>query len=350
MKRRADGRYVKVKTIDGKRVSFYSSEPTEKKALRDIEAQMLAYTDKIDYGKTFHEVADEWESEHYKHLQHQTVHRYKSLTAHAVEYFDDMSIKQIKPVDIDNFLCRFNPQTFSTTSLKDQLSVVKLIFKYAVIKEYTDKNPTLYIIPPKGKAKVTRDSLTDDEIKAVENNLDKEFGLLAFFLLYSGLRKGEALALTYGDIDRENNTITVSKSVEHIENLPHIKEPKTRAGVRTVPLIDKLKQILPEGRQSELLFSQNGQLMTASYFDKHWQKYKKETGLNITAHRLRHTYTKLLFEWGIDMKDSQEILGHSDIATTRNIYTHIRKKRIADTTDKINKILNPTENTDQQAD
>lgn len=70
MKRRADGRYVKVKTIDGKRVSFYSSEPTEKKALRDIEAQMLAYTDKIDYGKTFHEVADEWESEHYKRLQH----------------------------------------------------------------------------------------------------------------------------------------------------------------------------------------------------------------------------------------------------------------------------------------
>ena len=72
--------------------------------LRDIEAQMLAYTDKIDYGKTFHEVTDEWESEHYKRLQHQTVHRYKSLTAHAVEYFDDMSIKQIKPVDIDNFL------------------------------------------------------------------------------------------------------------------------------------------------------------------------------------------------------------------------------------------------------
>ena len=69
MKRRKDGRYQKSKTINGKRIVFYSSEPTERKAIRDIENQMLAYSQKEELGKTFGEVADEWEETHYKNLE-----------------------------------------------------------------------------------------------------------------------------------------------------------------------------------------------------------------------------------------------------------------------------------------
>ena len=334
--RRKDGRWVKSKTINGERVFFYSMEKSEKKALRDIESQMVSYQGKIERGKTFQEVADEWEEVHYKTIQHQTEHRYKSLVAHVTDIFGEDYIKKITSNDIDLFLKRLAEQGYSSKSLKDQTNIVKMIFKYATIHGYIEQNPAQYISPPKGKPKVTREPLTDEQIRAVESNIDKDFGLLAYFLMYTGLRKGEALALTYGDIDRKNNTISVGKSIEHVNNKPHLKEPKTKAGTRTVPLLNKIKNVLPKGKKNEIIFNQDGGYMTATYYDRHWQNYKKETGLNITAHQLRHTFTTLLFEFGIDMKDSQEILGHSDISTTRNIYTHIRKNRLENTTSLIN--------------
>ena len=59
--RRNDGRWCKTKTINGKKMYFYSAEPTEKKALRDIENQMIEYTGEVQKGKLFKDVAEEWE-------------------------------------------------------------------------------------------------------------------------------------------------------------------------------------------------------------------------------------------------------------------------------------------------
>ena len=337
--RRADGRFCKSKTINGKKVYFYSTEPTERKAAKDIENQLIAYTEKEEKGKTFGEVADEWEEHHYKNVQWQTSNRYKSLVTHLNEKFVDVYIKQIKPKDIQTFLEKYAKDGFSTKSLTMLLSVCKMIFKYAVIKEYITTNPSEYLTPPKGKPKQTREALTDEQINIIKNNTDSQFGFLAFFLLYTGMRRGEALALTYGDIDFDNNVINVNKSVEYRGNTPYLKTPKTEAGYRQIPLLDILKNKLPKGKENELIFSQRGNLISKSYFEDNWNAYCKRTGIKITAHQLRHTYTTLLFEWNIDVKDSQEILGHADISTTRNIYTHIRKSRIQNTTSKINSIL-----------
>ena len=339
MKKRADGRYCKSKRINNKTVYFYSSEASENKALRDIENQMLVYTEIAQKGKIFKQVADEWEEEHYKHLQYQTAYRYKSLTARLVEEFGKKYIKDITPKQIEQFLFQMSNESLSSKTIKDQLSVCKLIFKYAIIKGYTDSNITEYLSPPKGKPKKERQSLTNEEIEIVKNNTDKDFGLLAFFLLYTGLRKGETLALTYGDIDFKNRVINISKSVEFRDHKPFLKCPKTESSIRQVPLLDIVIDKLPKLEKSEILFSQNGKLMTDSYFFKHWNRYRKATGLSISPHQLRHTFTTLLFEVGISDKDTQSILGHSDIATTRNIYTHIRQGRLSETTDKINKSI-----------
>ena len=76
--------------------------------------------------------------------------------------------------------------------------------------------------------------------------------------------------------------------------------------------------------------------MGRSTFERHWRKYKEATGLNITAHQLRHTYATILFEAGIDVKDAQHLLGHSDISVTTNIYTHIRANHFEETVKKLN--------------
>ena len=340
MKKRPDGRYVRSVTINGKRKMFYSSEPTEKKAERDIMRQMVAFEAKQEEeakGKTFEEVADEWEEQHYKTIQYQTAERYKSLVARLVDAFKDVHIRDITAKDIDNFLERMVYNQFSTKTIRDQASISRMIFRYAIVNGYISSNPAEYIKPPKGKPKQERQPLTYEEMIRVENGILHDFGFLAFFLLYTGLRKGEALALTYGDIDMKNNKIKINKSLEHIGNRPNVKTPKTESGNRIVPLPEIIKNMLPKNKKnSDIVFSQNGTYMRKSYFRKHWIKYCKDTGLNATPHQFRHTYATFLFECGITEKDAQVILGHSDIVLTHNIYTHVREDRISQTCNILN--------------
>lgn len=338
MKRRKDGRYQKSKTINGKRVIFYSSESTERKALRDIETQMLAYAEKLEKGKTFIEVTEEWDKKYISTVEVQTYARNKSLIRYAKEYFDDQLIKTITSNQIVSFLDSRIELGYASKSISNQLSVLNTIFKYACVNNYIQVNPCQYITVPRGLPKSQRKFPTEDEIEIVKESLNAEFGLLAYFILYTGLRRGEILALTYGDIDRKNNLINIDKSVYWDSNTPHLKKPKTEAGIRKCILLDVLAKKVPHGLKNNLIFpDENGGLMRKSVFEKLWGKYKKATGLKLTPHQFRHAYASyILYDAGVDVKVAQELLGHASIEMTRNIYTHISQTKLKETTQKLN--------------
>jgi len=342
MKRRPDGRWVKTVTINKKRVYFYSTEKTERLAEKDISRQMLAYSDADKKGKLFSQVAEEWEEEHFETLEHYTSRRYKTLLSHVSDFFEGYYIKNISAEEIERFLNTLVTKKYSTKTIKDQTSVLKMVFRYAFINEYITSNPTLYIKPPKGKASVKREAITEEEMKIVKKSTDCTFGLLAYFLMYTGLRKGEVLALQWKDIDFDKKEIHITKSVCHHNNVPHIKTPKTESGNRTIMLLDCLSDKLKEIEKqlpNDYIFSGSDTPLTNSQFQCRWEKYQKESGLKITAHQLRHTFATILFEANIDVKDAQNIMGHSDISVTQNIYTHIRSKRMQDTTNKLNNFV-----------
>lgn len=341
MKKRKDGRYLKVVTINGKRLYFYSSKTTEQQAERDINRQILSYTKQEEKGKLFCDVAEEWEEEHFPKIEYNTARRYKVLLNYAIEEFEYIYIKDIQPIDVEQYLNYFVSRNYSSKSIKDTLSVLRLVCKYACIKGYITTDPTRYITPPKGKAPVKRQALTEEEVEIVKDNINQPFGLFPYFLMYTGLRKGEALALQFKDIDFDNKEINVYKSVYHKSNVPHIKGTKTENGTRKVVLLDVLADKLPKGKDENFIFSIDGtKPLGYSAFQRRWDKYKKETGLDITAHQLRHTYATILFEAGIDVKDAQHLLGHSDISVTRNIYTHIRTNHFKETVEKLNTFMN----------
>lgn len=343
--KRKDGRYCTSRTIDGERVFFYSIEKTEKKATRDIENQMLEYQGKIERGKTFQEVADEWEEVHYLKISPTTAYRYQNYVKTICENIGKQGIKEIKLNDLSNILNSMSAHNFSTKTIKDCASVMRLIFKFAVVKGYIDYtvNPTLYLTPPKGVPPVTRQPLTKEEIAAVIRHRDSEIGKLMFFCLYSGLRKGEALALQWSDIDFKKKLIHVNKSMYYIGRLPQIKSTKTKAGTRNVILLDNLYAEMKKWkRESIYIFSDNGHTYTNGSIQKRILTFcKSDPDLSkITLHRLRHTFCTMLYEFGIDIKDAQVIMGHADIITTQNIYTHVRDSKLEQTALKINNQLN----------
>ena len=334
LKKRADGRLVKtVTTANGKRLFFYG------KSEREINRKILEYRDKEEKGKTFLEVSNDWWEEAEERLAVQSIQTYKKAKSRADDYFKDTPIKDITPKDVSGFLSFVAAYGYAKRTVAKQKVILGLIFSHGIEKEALTFNPCASVRLPKGLPKVKRESATLEDEKKVRESAD--VWLFPFFALMTGMRKGELLALTWRDVDFENNIIHVTKSVYYDGNQAFLKEPKTKSGVRTVPLLEPLKEKLMSIERrapGDFIFSHDGKrLLTARRFLTLEKHFKEATGVQATAHQLRHSYATIAFEAGIPAKAVQEILGHSQVSTTLNIYTDFRQASFEQVSDALNK-------------
>lgn len=306
-----------------KRLYFYGS--TE----REINRKILAFTEQVKVGRTFSEVADEWWEKIQTTLSPNSIHTYRAGYQRATQEFGDLRIRSITTKEIQQYIQKFSQSAMKPArkTVANQLMVIGLIFKYGVLEGECDYNVAQGVVLPKGltASKRSAASQTDEEIIKANPKL----WLFPYFILYTGLRKGEALALKGSDIDLKNRLIYVTKSVYFVSNKPHIKEPKTEAGIRTVPILDKLLPYIPKLQKDEYLFPSvrdKKEPMGYSLFQTRMAQYHKKTGTTFGTHQLRHSYATILFECGIEAKTAQHLLGHAQISTTLDIYTDFRKK------------------------
>lgn len=221
-----------------------------------------------------------------------------------------------------------------------QKVVIGLIYKFAIINGYADTNPAEYVQLPKHLSATERTPPSQDTINTIKENVNTPFGLFPFFLLYTGCRRGEALAIQWSDIDFDNNMIYIRQNLIFQNNRPVLKDHlKTKAGTRAVPLLSPLRTALEEQkRTSSFVFAnEDGTLLSETQFNHRMNAYKKMTGAAFTPHQLRHEYATILYESGVDEGTAQKIMGHADIRTTQNIYTHIRQSKIQDAASLIEK-------------
>ncbi|SHI23892.1 Site-specific recombinase XerD [Sporobacter termitidis DSM 10068] len=344
--KRKDGRYQAV--IPG-------SPP---KYLYDRDPRLLY--DKVEAAKNpvptlFKDVAEQWHDHHWEKIRAGTQVCYQPSFERAIDECGNSPLVDVTAGDINKVILGLKDDGKSMKTVSTQRTVFKLIFDYAILQGYTKYNPALSVSIPHGLPKSRREAPEDDVIETIRKNIDKYFGLFPMFLLYTGFRRSEALAIKWGDIDFENETITCSKALEYSGGgRPREKEPKTKAGARAVPLLSDLKSVLKRPKSvknDEYVFpGKNGVAMPDSAFRRHWEHYCKDSGLTtvtretrknkkgkdyqvdiftptITPHQLRHAYATILYEAGIDELTAKELLGHADIATTRAIYTHLRQKK-----------------------
>lgn len=171
------------------------------------------------------------------------------------------------------------------------------------------------------------------------------------------------LALTVRDIDFSHKIIHVHNSLFFKENEAALKCPKTKAGLRSIPIPEALLQSLKkycEKHNSFIIFEMSsGNYMTRSSFTKFWKRIIKkvnmaadkirnktealhisEQEIGFTPHMFRHTYATNLYYAGVDIKTAQYYLGHASLSVTLEIYTHLQKERIeASEVKKINNYL-----------
>ena len=303
---------------------------------------------------TFGDIANDWEREHRENI---TVGTWKNYSPHFQDILSKHGNKKIQDVtalDIMNHLTVAKTQGYSATVVNSIRSLYRMIFDYAIGHELAQFNPVLSVRLPKGLKRGKRIAPTDNQMRTIFSHIDAPFGLFPVFLLCTGLRKSEALALTWDDVDFDRRQISITKSIDYtVGAAPKLKPPKTEAGTRTIPIIDILYTPLQEAykkRTADYLFpsldsnrsGKGGGIMTLRGYDTAWLNYCKNAGLvkdgkpSVTAHNLRHGTATLMFEMNVDELTAQKILGHSRIEITREIYTDLRAEQNAKSLGKFN--------------
>lgn len=249
------------------------------------------------------------------------------------EFFDFCYEKNIKDVnnvqrsDINNFILQLREKKYTTTSITRKIASFRGFFKWGCANEILTKNPTLTLEQPKLPKRLPK-VLTIPEIQEI---LKEDLSLqerLIFELLYDcGLRVSELVNLEINDIDINGKFLSCTG-----------KGSKDRIVPFGSKAVETIKNYLPQRdylvmkyklNTKRLIINEHGREITRQEVYAFISNQGKKIHKHISPHTLRHSFATHLLENGADLRVVQELLGHSDVATTQ-LYTHISKKRLKD--------------------
>ena len=371
-KKRSDGRIavqVYLGLVDGKRKYKTVYGATQKEADQKAEELRLKMSKGIDITKekdSFVSWADYFLMSKKSEVSTEQYNLIASRTEIWKEYFRKFTISEVLPMNIQqvvNELHSCNPYTGKPTARRTLLSyinILKNIFDYAIDNRAIDFNPAQRIKPPKNAEISDRRALSPNERSRIIEFRHR--GQRAMMLLMlSGLRRGEATALLWSDIDFKNKTISVTKSFNFKSQ--SLKAPKNgKSRLVSVPsiLIDFLKE--EERTSPYVITSARNTMMTETAWKRLLESYITDMNLAygnfikpvnkfapkkasmfiepFTYHCLRHTFCTMMYEAGVDVLVAQEQMGHSDAKTTLSIYTHLQKEHRINNITQLDAYLN----------
>ncbi|MCO7136161.1 site-specific integrase [[Clostridium] leptum] len=359
--KRPDGRYaVQVylgRTEDGRRqyktVYGQTQKEADEKAL-EIKIALKKGIDVTAARDTFAGWAQRWLDLKQPSVSHGQYIAYQSCAAHLIDDIGNMPISKIRSADIQEVissLAMYNPTT-GNPSAKKTLIMVRMaasqIFEIAIQNRVIEYNPAKYVKIPDKAPMQTKRALTEEERRWIIETPHRAQPA-AMIMMFAGLRRGELIPLTWRDIDLEARTISVNKAVEIINGRPHVKPTaKTDNSIRVIDIPQILVEYLRNLPHDNILVcpSAHGELLSDSAWKSMWNSYLRELNLKygnfldrprskydpkgvpfaiprITAHWLRHTFATILYLSGVDVVTAKEQLGHANIQTTLDIYTHL---------------------------
>ncbi|HWO95225.1 MAG TPA: site-specific integrase [Bacillus sp. (in: firmicutes)] len=270
---------------------------------------------------------------------------------HIIPYFKNILLKDLKPVMYQKFLNHLSDQGYSKRTIEIIHGTIYNALEKAIVLSKLEKNPCAGSTI-KGKQK-------DREIKFIESDHIADFLRAAYeydyiywifykVLIETGMRKGEAAALQWTDVDLKERTININKSLDFkeasIDKSKMFSDTKTYSSKRIITISQALANDLHFHKKYQnqnklalndvyhhdlnlVLCRNDGNYMPKSSLFNSFSRILKKAGLPpLPIHSTRHTHAVLQLEAGADLKYIQERLGHGSMQVTADIYSHISKK------------------------
>ncbi|TPR38588.1 tyrosine-type recombinase/integrase [Apilactobacillus micheneri] len=300
----------------------------------------------------FSEVYEQWYQAYINTVRESTYARTDGMFKnHIIPAFGNKRIRTIKINEVQRAINKWFK--IAPNNFKKWFNYTSNVFDYAIKEQYIKDNPCKLVNIPKKQVEYGDKPANFWDKKQLLNFFEcidpsKELEKYTLFrvLAFAGLRRGECLALTWDDINMSEQTIRINKTLtQGVKGKQIVQAPKTRKGRRTLKMDSKTMNYLKEWRlrQKKVFFMlgfntfKKSQLVFASRTNNHkclntpakWlKKIIKANNLKpITVHGFRHTHASALFSAGASIKEVQERLGHEDIQTTMDIYTHVTNQQ-----------------------
>ncbi len=340
---RPDGLFETSRNVNGKRVRFRG------RTVQEVDRKILEFDITQKKGRKFPAIADEWMELHSDDIADGSRRVYgvamKRVRAHFTGFASD-----IKPLDVQRYIREFERLGYAKQTVSIELGVLRQILSHAVVSGDIDVNPAAEVKHSKRLPQTKRPALTEEQELLVENCRTGLWWLLGLMFLYTGCRRGELLALTWQDIDRENGVIHINKKLSYaMGSTPKLEHRlKSANGKRDIPIFAPLAAVLPTNRIGKIFTGPDGDYLNEYWFTKAWAEYCTDAGLitqvdgvavpAVTPHQFRHSFATICYEAGLDPKATAAMVGDTE-AIVRDIYTDLRSRHKNTSADKVNAFL-----------
>ena len=338
--KRKDGRYVATMVDKRTNKRKYVYGKTKDEIRRKISAAEQGYQDfvKAEKSRTLGWCIDRWYEAHEESgVTYNTMQCYKKPAKDCKEWLGHMRVADVLPKHIDEFIRHLIACDYMRQTINLRYMVLCMTFDWAVKNRYTEHNSARQTSLPRGLPSGTRTRLTNAQVRKVKLSGD----LYANTLLYTGMRRCEALAMRWEDIDFARHEIFIHQQLIWENGMPpQLGKLKTKNSQAKIPLLAPLeKLLLPHRKKSGFVFNRSGEPLTPRQFSVMWSAFIEALGENITPHQFRHEFISLLHDAGVDPKSAQMLARHSKFETTMNIYTELDEEANARLGSKINDFL-----------
>lgn len=286
-------------------------------------------------------------------LKKSTWHNYMQwIKAHVIPTIGDIPLAELTTDDIQQVYRNMLDKGLATASVQKVRNIINGSLKKALETGMLKSNPNQATETPKVKNKKACPLMDDEFDRFIDAIYAEEPRWTAVFLtlIGTGIRIGELLALEWRDIDFDERTIDINKGMSRIGSRFEILDPKTYKANRNIPMPQSVADALWELRnlrktikidKSDIVFVTKNNTHTGyTTVRKKFNQLREKVGIpHATIHDLRHTFATRLLEQGESLKVVQELLGHADIRTTGNIYSHVSAKVKRDAVDKLDTLL-----------
>lgn len=332
--------------VKGKRIRKYKTFSSKKEATLALSRHDVAMEDGTAISPsslTLKDWLEYWMENMYEtHAAETSVYSYwRMIRNHIIPCIGNINLQKLKPVKIQQYYTMLmQEKELSPNTVIKHHDLLNSALKAAVKQEFILRNPLDGVERPR-KIHHEATIYTPEQLKDLLISVqDHRLEVVVFIAAYMGLRREEICGLKWSDIDFDRRIMHVKRAMTQVGNQIIVKETKTKASVRKLHIPESLLNCLKKEKLKQdnnadefgeeweksdfIVVWENGKPYRPNYISELFTKYLKDKGFpKIVLHELRHTFASISNEAGVQEFNIGKAMGHSNVNTTKKIYTHL---------------------------